>query len=169
MDAYQAVVSRIEVREFATKRVPRSLQVKVVNAARMAPSAYNKQLWNFVLVNDKELLAELGALSPTGRYIKDAPFAVATFVDKSYPQYSLDAMRAVQGMMIAAWGMGLGSCFVGGIDREKAAAALGAPAELYLFTITPFGYPKKKLKGRKDRKPLEEVASLNKFGNKLKP
>jgi nitroreductase len=169
LDAYEAVVTRIEIREFAARPVPRDVQLKVVNAGRMAPSAWNKQLWHFVLVDDKKLLSELAALSESGRYIKDAPFAIATFIDKSYPQYSTDATRAVQGMMIAAWGMGLGSCFVGMIDRDGAGKLLKAPPELHLFTITPFGYLKKKLKGKKNRKPMEEVASLNQYGAKIRP
>jgi nitroreductase len=167
MDAYEAVVTRIEVRQFAPKVVPRDVQLKVLNAARMAPSAWNKQLWHFVIVDNKKQLADLAAVSETGGYIKDAPFAVATLIDKSYPQYSIDSIRCVQGMMIAAWGLGLGSCYVGSIDRDKAKQILKAPAELHLVTITPFGYPAKDLKGKKNRKPLDEVASLNWYGNKI--
>jgi len=168
LDAYEAVVTRIEVRQFSSRTVSRVTQLKVLNAARMAPSAYNKQLWHFILVDDKKLLAELGGLSSTGPYIKDAAFAVAVLIDKSYPQYNMDAIRCIQGMMIAAWGMGLGSCYVGGIDREKASALLKAPAQYYLASIIPFGFPAKKLKGKKSRKPLSEVASHNSYGNKLK-
>lgn len=167
MDAYEAVVTRIEVREFSNKPVPRDLQLKVLNSARMAPSAWNKQLWHFVLVDDKKLLSDLANLSETGKYIKDAPFAVAVFIDKSYPQYLIDATRCIQGMMIAAWGLGLGSCYVGAIDRDKVKQLLGAPDGLYLASVIPFGYPKEKLKGKKNRKPLEEVASLNHYGTKV--
>jgi nitroreductase len=133
----------------------------------MAPSASNRQPWHFVLVDDKKLLAELAAVSASGGYIKDAPFAVATLIDKSYPQYSMDSIRCVQGMMIAAWGLGLGSCYVGVIDRDKAKVLRKAPAQLHLVTITPFGYPAKELKGKKDRKAFEEVTSLNWYGNKI--
>ena len=168
LDAYEAVVTRIEVRQFSPKEVPREVQLKVLNAARMAPSAWNKQPWHFILVDDKKLLADLASVSQTGAYIKDAPFAVATLIDKSHPQYAIDSIRCVQGMMIAAWGLGLGSCYVGSIDRDKAKLLLKAPPELHLVTITPFGYPAKALKGRKNRKPLEEVASLNSYGSKIK-
>jgi nitroreductase len=167
LDALEAVVSRIEVREFAPGAVPRDVQIKVLEAARMAPSAYNKQLWHFILINDRKLLTDLGKISSTGPYIRDAAFAVAVLVDKTYPQSTIDSMRCIQGMMIAAWGLGLGSCYVGGIDREKAKEMLSAPAELYVASIIPFGYPAKALKGKKSRKPLSEVASLNTYGNKI--
>jgi nitroreductase len=169
LDAYEAVISRIEVREFSPRSVPREAQLKVLNAGRMAPSAYNRQPWHFVLVDDRRQLEDLAAVSQTGLYIKDASFAVAVLIDKSYPQYNVDAIRCIQGMMIAAWGLGLGSCYVGLIDRDKAKELLGAPANFHLATIIPFGYPVRKFKGKKDRKPLQEIASLNRFGNEIEP
>jgi nitroreductase len=130
LDALEAVVSRIEVRDFSPRPVPRDVQLNVLEAARMAPSAYNKQLWHFVLVDDRKLLSDLGALSQTGAYIKDASFAVAVFIDKSYPQYATDAIRCIQGMMIAAWGLGLGSCYIGMLDRAKIKELLKVPTGL---------------------------------------
>ncbi len=91
MDALEAVLSRIEVRDFAPTPVPRDVQIKVLEAARMAPSAYNKQLWHFILIDDRKLLTDLGKISTTGPYIKDAAFAVAVLVDKTYPQSSMDS------------------------------------------------------------------------------
>jgi nitroreductase len=167
MDAYEAVVTRIEVKAYSKDEVPQEIKLKVLEAARMAPSAYNRQLWHFILVDDKKLLAELGALASTGGYIKDASFAVAVLIEKSYPQYSMDAIRCIQGMLIAAWGLGLGSSYIGGIDREKALVVLKAPSQYYLASIIPFGYPTKKLKGKKSRKPLSELTSHNFYGNKL--
>ncbi len=164
VDAFEAVVTRIEVRDFSPKEVPNEVKMKVLEAGRMAPSAWNKQPWHFVLVDDKQELAKLASLSQTGGYIKGAAFAVAVLIDKSYPQYNTDAIRCVQGILIAAWGLGLGSCFVGVIDREKVKELLGAPPELHLVTILPFGYTRKTFKGKKDRKPLKDMASHNRFG-----
>ena len=89
MDALEAVKSRIEIREFQKKPIPKYIQVKVLEAARAAPSAWNRQLWHFILIEDKELLAKLGELAETGRYIKDSPFAIAFLIEKSYPQYNM--------------------------------------------------------------------------------
>ena len=167
LEAYEAVATRIEVRDFAPKAVPRDVELKVLDAGRMAPSAWNRQLWHFILVDDRRMLTDLAALSESGRYIKDAPFAVALLIAKSYPEAAMDSIRCIQGMMIAAWGLGLGSCFVGTIDREKAKALLKAPAELDLTSIIPFGYPAKAFRGKKSRKPLADVSSHNTYGNKL--
>ena len=65
MDAFEAVRTRIEVKDFADRPVPRDLQIKVLEAGRMAPSAWNKQPWHFVLVDDKKELSDLAALAQT--------------------------------------------------------------------------------------------------------
>lgn len=167
MDAYEAVITKIEVREFSPEDVPFEIQKKVIEAGRMAGSAYNRQPWRFVLINDKDLLKKVGGLASTGPYISKAAFAVAVYVDPKNPFHVIDGTRAVQNMMIAGWAFGLGSVWVHGLDREKISELLGAPKDLYLLTVVPFGKPAKKLKGKKNRLPLSEIAFLNRFGNKL--
>ncbi|MEM0075560.1 MAG: nitroreductase family protein [Conexivisphaerales archaeon] len=164
MDAYEAVVSRVEVREFSKNEVPFELQKKVLEAARQAPSAYNKQAWHFILINNKELLRKIGELAQTGRYISDSAFAVAVCIDPNYPQYIIDSARCIQGMMIAAWGLGLGSCWVGMLDRERISELLHIPKEFRIISVIPFGYPSKKIRGKKSRRQLKDVASINFYG-----
>ena len=154
VDAFEAVVTRIEVRDFSPKEVPNEVKMKVLEAGRMAPSAWNKQPWHFVLVDDKQELAKLASLSQTGGYIKGAAFAVAVLIDKSYPQYNTDAIRCVQGILIAAWGLGLGSCFVGVIDREKVKELLGAPPELHLDDPS-FRIHQEDVQGEEGQKAIE--------------
>ncbi len=168
MDALDAVLTKIEVREFAPEDVPYYIQKKVLEAGRMAGSAYNRQPWIFILINDKELLEKVAALAPTGPYISKAAFAVAVFVDPRNPFYIIDGTRAVQNMMIAGWSLGLGSVWVNGLEREKITELLKAPKDFYLLTVIPFGKPAKKLKGKKKRKPLNEIAFLNYYSNELK-
>ncbi len=168
MDALDAVLTKIEVREFAAEDVPYDVQKKVLEAGRMAASAYNRQPWIFILINDKDLLKKVAALATTGPYISKAAFAVAVFVDPNNPFHIIDGTRAVQNMMIAAWSFGLGSVWVGGLEREKIAELLKVPKSLYLLTVIPFGKPAKKLKGKKSRKPIKEIAFLNYYRNELK-
>lgn len=165
---YKEIISRLEVREFSDEPVSEELILKVVEAGRLAPSAYNRQPWKFVVVRDKERLKKLGELCTSGPYVKDAAFAIVVFVDPENPFHVIDGTRAIQTMMLAGWTLGLGSCWVTGVEREKAAELLKAPKSLYLLAVVPFGHPKKKLKGKKARKPLAEVAFLGEFGNPIK-
>lgn len=167
MDALTAIYTKIEVREFSKDPVPFEDQLKVIEAGRQSASGYNRQPWKFVLINDRDLLVKVGALAPTGPYIAKAAFAVAVFIDKSNPLATIDGTRAAQNMMIAGWALGLGSVWVNGLEREKIAELLGAPNGYYLHVIIPFGKPAKKYKGKKNRKPLSEVAYLNTFKTPL--
>ncbi len=168
METLKSILTRIEVREFSDEPVPVEDQIKVLEAGRAAPSAYNRQPWNFVLINDKSLLRKIGELSSTGPYIANSQFAVAVYVDTKNSFHIIDGTRAVQTMMLAGWDLGLGSCWVNGIDREKVSELLGAPPGMYLLTIIPFGKPRKAYKGKKSRKPLSEIAFLNSFKVPLK-
>jgi nitroreductase len=165
---YDEIVNRIEVREFSDEPVPLEVAKKVVDAARKAPSAYNRQPWAFVLVNDRELLKKLGDKAPSGPYIKNSAFAVVVLVDPRNPFHVIDGTRAMQTMMLAAWILGLGSCWVSNIDRDEVKRMLKVPENLHILAIAPFGYPKRKFRGKKARKPLEEIAFLNEYGNPLK-
>jgi len=168
MDALDVIKGKIEVREFSNAEVPLEDQIKVLEAGRFAASAYNKQEWRFILINDKDLLRRVGSLAPTGPYISTAAFAIAVYLDKDVTLATIDGTRAVQNMMLAGWYLGLGSCWVDGLNREEIAKLLGAPASMRLLTVVPFGKPKRKLLGKKTRKPLEEIAYSNRFGNKLR-
>jgi len=165
---YEEIIKRLEVREFSDRPVTDEIILKVIKAGRSAPSAYNRQPWNFVVIKDKNRLNELGKLCTSGPYVKDAAFAVAVFVDPQNPFYIIDGTRATQTMMLAGWALGLGSCWVTGIEREEAKEFLKAPKDLYLLAVIPFGYPKRAFKGKKARKPLSSIVFLEEFGNPLK-
>ena len=76
-----------------------------------------------------------------------------------------DASRAIQSMILMAWSEGGGSNWVGFQGLTGVNPLLGIPPEIDILAIVPFGYPVKRLgKGKKDRKPLEQVAHRERFG-----
>ena len=167
LGCYEAIVKRLEVREFSSKPVEKSLMLKVLEAGRSSPSSMNRQPWHFILVDDRRLLAELSEAAYTGRYVKDAAFAILVYIDSNARRCEMDGGRAIQTMVLAAWMLGLGSCVVTGVDRDRVGRLVGAPEGMHLLAILPFGYPKRMLKGVKKRKPLGEVASYNSYGRRL--
>jgi len=85
-------------------------------------------------------------------------------MDKS-PYAVSDASRAIQSMILTAWSEGVGSNWVGFQNLEQIKPLLEIPPEVEVIAILPFGYPVKKLgKGRKNRKPLGQVANRERFG-----
>lgn len=170
MDTNEAIRTVLAVREYSDKAVSRQTIQHVVDAAHLTASSQNKQPWHFIVVQERETLRQIAALSPSGPYIADAAFAVVVVIKPTPPAIS-DASRAIQSMALAAWNDGVGSNWVGapkpGSERFDALKTLlSVPDEWEFAAIVPFGYPAKSVgKGKKNRKPLSEVASSERFGN----
>jgi nitroreductase len=165
---FEAVRTVLAVRGFQDKPVPDDVMRRIVEAGRLSASSRNGQPWHFVLVRDRATLRELGALVRTGRYIAEATAAVVVAYEKDSPYGVSDASRAIQSMILVAWADGIGSSWTGfgGIDgvRKK----VGIPDSYDVLAVIPFGYPARQIgKGKKNRKPLSEVVSVEQFGTPL--
>ena len=164
MDVFEAVRTLLAVRQYQERPVPAEVVRRIVEAGRLTGSSQNRQPWHFIVVQDRDTLRQLGALARTGPYIAQAPLAIVVVINRTPPAVS-DASRAIQSMMLAAWADGVGSNWVGpgGLDQVK--PLLGIPDELEVAAILPFGYPARPVgKGKKQRKPLAEVAHRERFG-----
>jgi nitroreductase len=164
MQVFEAVRTVLAVRKFQDRPVPPELVRRIVEAGRLTASSQNRQPWQFILVTERESLRHLGALARTGPYIAQAALAVVVVIDKS--DYSIsDASRAIQSMILTAWDEGVGSNWVGFFGLEQVKPLLNIPAELDVLAILPFGYPAEATsQGKKNRKPLSEVAHRGRFG-----
>ena len=169
MDVYDAVRTRLTVREYRQDAVPDDVVHKMLEAGRLAPSSQNLQPWHFVVVRDGDAIRRLGELATQGPFIGDAPLAIAIATDDT-PRAQLDAGRALQQMELVAWDEGLGTCFVGIRQAEQNQAIkelLGIPEHLVLLTVLPFGYrldADMGRHGRRNRRSLADVAHVERFG-----
>ena len=164
MDVFEAVRTLLAVRNYQEQPVPADVVRRIVEAGRLTGSSTNRQPWHFIVVEDRDMLRQLGALARTGPFIAQAPLAIVVVIDKSPPAVS-DASRAIQSMMLTAWGEGVGSNWVGPGGLDKVKPLLGIPDELDVAAILPFGYPAQPVgQGKKKRKPLGEVAHRERFG-----
>jgi nitroreductase len=164
MEVFDAVKTMLAVRSYRSDPIPDEVVTRIVEAARLTGSSQNKQQWSFVVVRDREKLRRLGELASSGRFIADAPLAIAVVVPDSSVGY-IDGARATQDMMLVAWEAGIGSNWVGNVNKEPIQELLGVPEGQMVLTIVPFGYPAKEIgKGNKNRKPLEEIAFEEEYG-----
>jgi nitroreductase len=124
----------------------------------------NAQPWHFIVIENRDTLRALGQLARTGPYIAQAPLAIVVAIAKT-PLAVSDASRAIQSMLLTGWAKGLGSNWVGFSKLDPIKDLLGIPADLDVLAVLPFGYPSGDIgKGKKQRKPLGEVASRERFG-----
>jgi len=167
VDAYEAVVSKLDVRAFSSKNVPSEVKMKVLDAGRLTGSGMNVQHWRFLMIQGRDRLKKLASDSTTGSWVENADFAIIVLTDPKLGFHLLDAGRAVQSMQIAAWSFGVASGIFTGVNREALERDFGIPKNLNPSAVVGFGYPTKKLSGKKKRRPLSEVAFLDRFGNPL--
>jgi len=167
VDATEAVRTKLDVREFASKPVPAEVKLAVLEAARLTQSGTNSQHWRFVLVQKPENLRMMTSDSPSGKWVAGANFAVIVCTDPTKGYHMIDAGRAVQDMQLTTWNHGVASGVFTGIKQAEFKRDFGVPEDLSATIVVGFGYPQRKLRGRKNRKPLSEVAFLERYGNKL--
>ena len=164
MEVFEAVRSVLAVRTYQDKPVPPVIIRRIVEAGRLTGSSMNQQPWHFIVVDNRDTLHQLGALARTGPYIARASVAIVVAIEKTRFAVS-DASRAIQSMILTAWSEGVGSNWVGFLGLSEVNPLLGIPNDLEVLAILAFGYPTQDIgKGKKQRKPLSEVAHLGRFG-----
>ena len=174
----QLAASRQSDRSYDVSRTvePEKLD-RILEAARLSPSACNAQPWKFVVVTDSQLAREVGKATAglgMNKFAKDAPvhilvveesmnitsFLGAKIKDKYFPL--IDIGIAAAHITLAAESEGLGSCILGWFDEKEIKKLVGIPMGKRLLLDIVIGYPAKD-KRRKSMKPKEKVVSYNHY------
>ena len=176
MEVSEAIRNRCVVRQFKPETIPDDVIFKILEAARWAPSPFNTQPWEFIIIKDKDTLKSISKYARYSGYLEAAPMAIAVVVPPVSGKFSwiegigetkFAAAMAVQNMMLAAWELGIGTCWVS-IEREKVGEILKVPETYFVLTVIPIGYPEK-LPPRHDesfRKNLKDMVFHEKHGRK---
>jgi len=164
LDTLTCIRTKREITEYVDKPIPQESIDAILEAGRLAPSSKNSQPWHFVVIKDKETLKGISDLTTTGKHIAKAPLAVAIVMeDAKLPE--VDGARAGQNMVLAAWSLGIGSCWVTNFYDDRVKDLLGVPQRIKFITVLPFGYPTEpRTTRRKIRKPIEEMVYYERFG-----
>jgi nitroreductase len=165
METWDAISARRNVRTYLPDPVSDADLNRIAEAAWRAPSASNRQEWNFIVVTDRDQLQALSTVWQGARHIAGAAAAIALVV----PQYDEDRGRltsrydlgqATYAMMVAAADLGIGTGHSSVGDQERAREILGVPADHDVAYLIGIGYPADRpLKPIKkpDRLPFDEV------------
>jgi FMN reductase [NAD(P)H] len=164
MDAYLAVVSRREVREYLARPLEPEVERRILEAGRVSGSAANRQPWTFLVIRDDKAVEGVAESVYEPLNVRGAAFLVAI---QSHGGPPMDVGRAAQNMMLAAWALGVGSCPNGINDRVGLNRTLGLDDDDKVPSVLSFGYPAKRIDpGRRSpeewierarRKPFDEV------------
>ncbi len=149
MDVLEAIHTRRSIRKFTSEPVSEENIHKMLAAAMSAPSAGNSQPWRFLVVDERAVLDKLATIHPYVGMLKTATLAILVIADpglEKYPGYwPIDCSAAVENLLLAAHGLGLGAVWTGVYPMEDRVAAcrdmLGVPQELIPHSLIPIGYP----------------------------
>jgi nitroreductase len=172
MDVFEAIEKRRSIREYKATPVPRVKLEKILEAARLAPSASNVQPRHFIVVTDEERKKYLSAGKFAG-FLKQVPVVIVACGDekKSPRWYAVDVAIAVENMVLAATGEGLGTCWIGSFDEAKVRDIFKIPENLRVVVLLTVGYSggeegfgSKVPRLVRKRKSLDEIVSIEDYG-----
>jgi nitroreductase len=137
MDVIQAILNRKSIRYFKPYTIPQDEVVLLLECARFAPSAGNRQPWEFLVVDDP---VEIQEIYDYGWTVRGGGTNVCRFGNSSLLVFFIGGPQcylAAENLCLAAYGLGYGSCMIGGIAREETKALLEIPKEkkIQLFVV----------------------------------
>ncbi len=169
MKVSDAIKKRKSIRKYKADPVPRKSLQKILEAARLAPSAHNSQQWKFVVVKDRKIKESLAKKANNQRFISEAPLIIAAValdteeeLPCNVPSYALDLAIALDHMVLQATEEGLGCCWIGAFDQTRVKDILKVPSGCKVVALLPVGFAAE-LGREKSRKSLEEIVCYERF------
>jgi nitroreductase len=163
MDVSAAIKGRRSVRSYKGQEVESDKIEKVLEAGRLSPSANNRQEWKFIVVKNAETRMKLAHAAMNQSFIGQAPVVLAACATESkavmtcgHPTYAVDVSIAFAYMLLQAYELGLGTCWIGAFREDQAKSILGVPNHVRVVALSPLGYPATDSAAR-SRKRLDEI------------
>lgn len=171
MKVLEVIQKRRSVRKYKEDPIPEKDLMRVLEAARLAPSGKNFQPWKFIIVKDKALKEKLAQASAGQFFMAEAPIIIVGcgFPDNCYAHmgrymksWSVDVTIALEHLILQAQEEGLGTCWIGSFEEEEVKAILNIPENVKVLALIPLGYPDEIPRFR-GRKSLDEIISYDRF------
>ncbi|MBD3284892.1 nitroreductase [candidate division WOR-3 bacterium] len=169
MQIPKIIRDRRSVRAYRKKDIPQDVLRSVLEAARLAPSANNRQPWKFIVVRDKAKRKALAKAAKEQQFVAEAPVVIASvaleperLMTCGVSAASVDLSIATDHIQLAAVEHGLGSCWLGAFYQEDVKKILGIPAKYKVIALLSLGYPADQ-PGIKNRKAIEEIITYDEW------
>jgi nitroreductase len=167
MDVFDAIRQRRSIRKYKNTVIEEEKLAMVLEAARLAPSAANRQEWKFIVVRDPAKRAELTGMTYGQRWVGEAPVIIVACATEGksimtcgQATHTVDVSIACTMMLLEAWEQGLGTCWLGTFNETEVKKCLGIPDNMRVVNVMPLGYPDEAPLSR-PRKPFEQVVSFD--------
>ncbi len=142
MEVFEAIAKRRSIRAYKNEPVPPEKLAQVLEAARISPSAGNRQEYRFIVVKDEATRKALVSACNNQAFVGDAGVVIVGCATNPARRYSpVDVAIALDHMTLAAASLGLGTCWIGAFSEEKVKALLGIPEGVTVWCLLPLGVP----------------------------
>ena len=169
MDVSTAISQRSSVRAYKNTDVEEDKLRKILEAARLSPSASNRQEWKVIIVKNKETRKKLAGAAFGQSFIGEAPVVIVACGTESksvmgcgQPTHTVDVSIACAFMILQAYELGLGTCWIGAFKEDAVKNILKIPKQVRVVAMTPLGYPDEP-PSPKDRKSLDQIVCFEKY------
>ena len=167
MDVYETIQKRRSIRKYTKKPIENEKIQKILNAARLGPSAANIQPCHLIVVSDPSTLQE----AYKAEWFQQAPMVIVVCANEKTAwkrsdglnYWVVDAAIAMQNIVLVASELGLGTCWIGAFDEGKLRKALNIPKDYKIVAMTPIGYANEQKEPTTDRKPIEAILHKEKW------
>ncbi len=170
MEVTEAIWTRKSVRSFLGTPVDEATLNRVMEAARLAPSARNAQEWRFVAVREKEMREKIAVEAARQPFIAQAAVLLACCAETDSRvmrcgqlAYPIDVAIAMDHLSLAAIAEGLGTCWIGAFDEKMVKDLLGIPPAIRVVQLMPLGYPRDASPAAKRRLALDQILRLERW------
>lgn len=169
MEFSELVAKRYSVRAYKPDPVEDEKLQQVLEAARLAPTAANRQPFQIIVIHTAGREAELNRIYGRDWFVQ-APLVLCAcgipargWVRKDGKNYTdVDVAIVVDHLILAAANAGLGTCWIGAFDATAARQVLHLPDDVEPIAFTPLGYPADQ-PGPKKRQPLSELVRYERW------
>jgi len=169
MDVLTAINGRRSVRAYKAAEVEEEKLKKVLEAARLSPSASNRQDWKFIVVRNMETRKKLAKAAFGQSFIGEAPVVIVacgtepkTTMACGQAAHTVNVSIACAFMILEAYELGLGTCWVGAFNEDEVKKVLKIPEPVRAVAVIPLGYPDES-PSQRSRKDLEQIICFEKF------
>lgn len=166
MKISKLILQRRSIRNFKKDLIDKDDLVKILEAARWAPSAENRQSTRYIVVTDENILKNIAnnvkILFFKQRHAAQAPVIVV--VCSSASTWIEEIGAGIQNMLLFAWSIGIGSCWIGAFNKNKIREIVEVPKGYKIYALILLGYPKS-IPEPTPRLDLGKTAYLNKWKN----
>ncbi len=170
MDVLDAIKTRKSIRKFLDKPVEEEKLKKILEAARLAPSAKNRQEWRFVIVRDKETRKKIAEAAGGQDFVGQAPVVIVACAETDghlmtcgQACYPIDVAITLDHITLMAVELGLGTCWIGKFYVDKVKEILGIPDDIQVVELMPLGYPADPSMIEKNRLPYDKIVKYERW------